>query len=182
MRRIVWAGLAAAITLIPIEACAAVSVIGGGLARACADAAFGGRSDQAAVDTCSFALDAEPMDISDRASTLVNRGVLRLRQAAFTLALADFDAATAMKADLGEAYVNRGAAYIGQARFGEAVTQIERGLALGVEAPEKAYYNRALAHEGLGDFKAAYYDYHKALELRPDWTAPATELTRFTVR
>jgi hypothetical protein len=33
----------------------------------------------------------------------------------------------------------------------------------------------------MGDLKAAWLDYTKAAELDPDWDAPRTELTRFTV-
>jgi len=82
---------------------------------------------------------------------------------------------------MGEAFVNRGAALVAQRRFQEGVVEIDRGLALGADEPEKAYFNRALAWEGLDDMKAAWLDYQKALEIRPDWDAPRRELTRFTV-
>ena len=52
---------------------------------------------------------------------------------------------------------------------------------LGPEEPEKAYYNRGLANEGLDDVKAAYFDYLRALELKPDWPIPQRELRRFSV-
>ena len=58
---------------------------------------------------------------------------------------------------------------------------INRSLERGVSEPEKAYYNRALAHEGLDDPKSAYFDYQKALEIAPDWDAPRQQLSRFTV-
>ena len=63
----------------------------------------------------------------------------------------------------------------------EGLTEIDRGLSMNPEEPEKAYFNRALANEGLDDMKAAYLDYMKALELAPNWDAPRHELTRFTV-
>jgi len=50
-----------------------------------------------------------------------------------------------------------------------------------VREPEKAYYNRALAEEGLDDEKSAYVDYQQALVLNPDWDPPRQELLRFTV-
>ena len=70
----------------------------------------------------------------------------------------DFNVAVRTRGDLGEAYVNRGAAYIGQGRFADSLVEINRGIELGVEEPAKAYYNRALAYEGLEDAKSAYFD------------------------
>jgi tetratricopeptide (TPR) repeat protein len=71
---------------------------------------------------------------------------------------------------------------VGEERYSEGLDQIDKGLALGVKDPEKALFNRAMAHEGLGDMKAAYQDYSKAAELNPAWDAPKNELARFTVR
>jgi Flp pilus assembly protein TadD len=62
-----------------------------------------------------------------------------------------------------------------------ALVDINRALELGVSDPAKAHYNRALAYERMGDLKAAWLDYTKAAELDPEWDAPRTELTRFTV-
>ena len=77
--------------------------------------------------------------------------------------------------------MNRGAAAIGQRRYSDSLDDINRGLELGVEEPAKAYYNRALAYEGMEDPKSAYFDYQKALELQPEWELPKQQLTRFTV-
>ena len=160
---------------------AAVTVIGGGLAEACSKAAVSGESDARFDDLCTTALETEYLNARDRAGTFVNRGVLRLRRAAYKVAERDFDVAVKAKPDMGEAYVNRGAAYIGQKRFSESLGQINRGLELGIQEPAKAYYNRALAYEGLEDAKSAYFDYQKALEIEPEWTAPKEQLLRFTV-
>jgi tetratricopeptide (TPR) repeat protein len=175
------AGLAAA-WLCAAPAGASTLVIGGGAAKECAEAAIDGRSDEASVTKCTLALETEIISFRDRARTFVNRGVLQMRQRDFDDAVDDFDAASKIDPSLGEAYVNRGAAYVGSSRYGEGLAQIDQGLALGVKDPQKAYYNRAIAHEKLGDVKAAYLDYTKAAELDPDWEAPKTELTRFTVR
>lgn len=160
---------------------AAVTVIGGGLAEDCSKAAVSGESDQRFDELCTMALESEDLNVRDRAGTYVNRGVLRLRRAAYKVAERDFDMAVKTKPDLGEAYVNRGAAYIGQKRFRDSLGQINRGLELGIQEPAKAYYNRALAYEGLEDAKSAYFDYQKALEIEPEWTAPKEQLVRFTV-
>jgi tetratricopeptide (TPR) repeat protein len=159
----------------------AVTVIGGGLAQACSRAAIAGQSDVKFQNLCSTALETEMLDPRDRAGTYVNRGVMKLRKLAFADATRDFDRATKIKPNLGEAYVNRGAASIGDHRFADSLPDLNKGLELGIEEPAKAYYNRALAYEGLDDVKSAYFDYQKAVELSPDWQAPKDQLTRFTV-
>jgi tetratricopeptide (TPR) repeat protein len=174
--------VAAGLWLCATSAGASSLVIGGGAAKDCANAALDGRSDNASVTTCTLALETEILNFRDLARTYVNRGVLHLRQRDFGDAVRDFDAASKVDPNLGEAYVNRGAAYVGSRRYGEGLTQIDRGLAMGVKEPQKAYFNRAIAHENLGDVKSAYLDYSKAAELDPDWDAPKTELTRFTVK
>jgi tetratricopeptide (TPR) repeat protein len=175
------AGLLAAL-LCATPAGASTLVIGGGAAKECADAAIDGRSDNASVTRCTLALETETLGFRDLARTYVNRGVLRMRQRDFVGAVGDFDVASKTDPNLGEAYVNRGAAYLGTRRYGEGLVEIDRGLALGVKDQQKAYFNRAIAHENLGDVTAAYRDYAKAAELDPDWDAPKKELTRFTVR
>lgn len=160
---------------------AAVTVLGGGMAQACSKAALGGESDSKSEDMCTLALDTELLSLRDRAGTYVNRGVLKLRRREFNAAQFDFNRAVQTKPDLGEAYVNRGAASVGARRFAEGLTDLNKALEMGVEEPEKAYFNRALAYEGLDNMKAAYFDYQKALELAPDWEQPKKELARFTV-
>lgn len=163
-------------------AMAAVTVLGGGLAKECSQYAIAGETHQKFEEVCTLALQTESLNPRDRAGTYVNRGVFKLRRGEWEQARYDFDRAVQIKPDLGEAYVNRGAAALGAKRHQEALTFINKALELGVDEPEKAYFNRALAYEGLDDMKAAYLDYMKAAELSPDWTAPRQELSRFTVR
>ena len=164
------------------ETSASTLVIGGGAAKDCSNAALQGRSDDRSLTTCTVALDTESLNFRDRARTYVNRGVLQLRRKAYGPARQDFDAASTLDPNLGEAFVNRGAAFVGEARYKEGVQQIDRGLDLGVKEPEKAWFNRGIANEALGDVAAAYRDYSRAAALNPDWSAPKLELTRFTVR
>ena len=177
------AALGAAFLLAGVaSASASTLVIGGGSAQECSDAALKGRNDDRAVLACTTALEVETLNFRDRARTYVNRGVLQMRQRQFSAARADFDEASNIDPSLGEAYVNRGATFVGEERYREGMEQIDRGLALGVKDPERAWFNRALANEGLGDLRAAYRDYSKASELKPDWAAPKGELARFTVK
>ena len=177
------AAICAATLLTHAGAAGATSqIIGNGSTRECSDAATGGRSDSRAVLACTVALELETLTFRDRARTLVNRGVLQMRQGQYVAARADFDQASRLDPQMGEAYVNRGATFVGEERWREGVSEIDKGLSMGVKDPERAWYNRALAHEGLGDLNAAYRDYSRAAELKPDWAAPKTELARFTVK
>ena len=167
-----WAGAANA---------GAVTVFGGGMAKECSEHAIRGDSDSRSEAICTQALESELLNLRDRAGTYINRGVLKLRRKEFSSAQSDFNRAIETRPDMGEAYVNRGAAAVGAKRYADGLADLNKALELGVEEPEKAYYNRALAFEGLDDLKAAYFDYKKAVELKPDWDMPAKELARFTV-
>lgn len=181
-RKALFAGVASAIALsiVAADASAAVSVLGSGLANTCSSAALAGDAGDDAISTCTQAL-LEVNSDQDKAGTYVNRGVLMLRRKNFVAARADFDKALQLVPTMGEAVVNRGASLVAERRFAEGLAEIDKGLAMNPEEPEKAYYNRALANEGLDDMKAAYLDYMKALELAPGWEDPRRELARFTV-
>lgn len=175
--------LAAGLTLaIALPANAAVTVLSGGQAKECSEAALEGKSDLRFEEVCTLALEVELLSDLDRAGTLVNRGILKLRRKAFPAARADFDKAIARKPDLGEAYVNRAASLLGERQWAAALVDANRAIELGIPEMEKAYYNRALAYEGVDNMKAAYLDYQKAIELKPDWEQPKQELARFTVQ
>jgi tetratricopeptide (TPR) repeat protein len=177
------AGLAAlgAALLVGGAAQASVTVIGGGLAENCSKAALSGKSDVRLEESCTEALEKEMLTSRDRAGTLVNRGVLKMRRLNWAGATKDFNDAVHVRPDMGEAYVNRGAVLIGEHHYAESLSDLNKGLQLGVEEPAKVYFNRALAYEGMDDEKSAYFDYQKALELSPDWAAPKSELARFHV-
>jgi tetratricopeptide (TPR) repeat protein len=161
------------------------TVIGGGFAQECSEsaklAAINRPAHADAITECTLALDNEVLTTHDLASTHVNRGVLYLAVAQYSDALRDFDEALRIEPQLGEALVNRGAALIGQGHDADGIAEINKGLAFNPAQPEKAYFNRAVAEERLNDLKAAYFDYKKASELKPDWDMPKAELARFSV-
>ncbi len=164
---------------------AAVSVVGGGLAQDCYRSAMLASTKAtiplSGLGACDLALDQEVLGRDDLAGSYVNRGVIYLAAGKYARALKDFDVAVRTSPQLADALVNRGAALVGLGRDGEAVAEIDRGLALDPDQPEKAYFNRAVAKERLNDLKGAYFDYRRALELKPDWDMPKVELARFTV-
>lgn len=159
----------------------AVTVVGGGLAQACSQAVQAGRADQQVYALCTASLEQEALKRRDRAGTLVNRGIVALRMSDADEALRDFRRAENLNPLIGEIFVNRGAALIGKSRYAEAVAEIDKGIALGIDEPHKAYFNRALAREGLDDMKGAYFDYKTAVRLDPGFQLAQTQLTRFTV-
>jgi tetratricopeptide (TPR) repeat protein len=177
-----WEYLAAALAVaLAAPAGAAVSVFAGAEAEACSHAALAGKSDPDSIKLCDQSLEGEILSPTDRAGTYINRGVMKLRRGAFEEARADFDAGIGLAPQVGEGWINRGAVFVGEKRYRDGLGDLDRGLALGVKEPEKAYYNRGLAHEGLDDETAAYLDYQQALTLKPDWDLPRHELLRFTV-
>jgi tetratricopeptide (TPR) repeat protein len=135
----------------------------------------------AAIAPCTVAIGNEPLSRHQLAATYVNRGVILLNVDMAPDAAADFKRAMGVEPDMGEAYVNYGAALVAQRQDAAGLAEIDRGLALGANEPERAYFNRGVALENLNDLKGAYESYKRAAELKPDWTAPQTELARFTV-
>jgi tetratricopeptide (TPR) repeat protein len=161
-------------------ASAYVHVYGGTQATACYENARAELSTPRALDQCTGAL-TEALDMRDRAGTHVNRGIIQMNRHAYGLALSDFDYAIQLQPDLAEGHINRGAALLAQHNYEGAITAINRGLELTPEEPARAYYNRGIANEELGNVRAAYNDYRRASELAPNWDMPRTELTRFRV-
>ena len=181
-----WAAVAAGVVSLSgfaaAGASAAVTVFGGDHAQACYQAAKNGLAGPSYLDECNQAIGFELLPTKDLAGTYVNRGAVYMTMQAWSEAEADFNHALELHPNFGEALVNLGAAQIGQHHNQEGVETISRGLAIGSMEPEKAYFNRAIGYEGLGDDKAAYYDYLKASQLAPNWVQPRQELVRFTVR
>ena len=174
---------------------AAIMVLGGGLAQQCYEAArdavtapqqtvplTGSRVGLSPVVVCTLALKSETLGARARAGTFNNRGVLLFVEESFEGALNSFDIAVGIDSSIAEAHVNRGASLVALHRWADGVAALDVGLELQPSEAEKAFYNRAIAHDELGNVRAAYFDYLKASELKPDWEAPRLQLTRFTVR
>ncbi|MCA8900152.1 MAG: tetratricopeptide repeat protein [Hyphomonas sp.] len=173
---------AAGLALCAPAAVAQVSVIGGGLARDCYNAAlFQNVSEMEGEKICSRALEAEVMKLENRAATFTNRGVLRMRAGKYDSALNDYSTAKKMRPELGAIWLNEGAAYIFRKDFGSALVSLDKAIELDSHDLYAAYYNRAIARENTGDLQGAYYDFQKALELKPDFERAEWQLSRFTV-
>lgn len=161
---------------------AQVLVIGSGLAKDCYTAAETLRiTAREGLESCSKALSHEMLSQNDRMSTLINRGILYMRNGNYKLAMDDYQAALEIDDMKGETYLNIGAAHIYQEEYAEAKTALNKAIELGSTDLYAAYYNRAIANERLGDISSAYWDYRKALDLQPEFEVAARQLERFTV-
>jgi tetratricopeptide (TPR) repeat protein len=160
---------------------AAVTVMGDTTAEDCSKAAFQDQADDTALRLCTTALNEGVLDRRDQAGTYINRGVMHMIRLDYADARADFEHAIEVDASLGEGWIDRGAIDIIQKHYQDGIADIDKGLELGTEEPAKAYYNRAVAYEGIDDEKSAYLDYQQALTLEPGWDLPKQELLRFTV-
>lgn len=160
---------------------AAISVLGNGLATNCYQAAEFGANPREGVAVCSEALEDSALTSSDKAATLVNRGILEARADDPQAAMDDYDLGLKIDPGLGEGYVDRGATEIVLKDFDRALADINRGISLKANRLEIAYYDRAIVDEASGDVKAAYEDYKMAVQLAPDFALASEQLSRFKV-
>jgi tetratricopeptide (TPR) repeat protein len=174
------AATALGVSSLPRVAQAAVTVIGSGPAQLCYDGAENGNDPGEYLYYCTTALGGV-LSTHDRAATFINRGVLRLALNETNPALDDFNSGLAIDPDLGEGYIDRGASLIEKKQYGEAIISIDKGIALGAKRPALAYYDRAIADEGIGDIPSAYRDYQQALVAQPGFAMASDELKRFKV-
>lgn len=168
-------------TMMSQGASAAVTVLGSSMARNCYEIAEFGGDARSGIATCTEALDETPLSMKDRAATLVNRGILYSKSDQPKAALADYDKGLAIDDSLGEAYIDRGAVLIVLQRYKEALTAINKGIALGANKLQIAYYDRAIVDEALGNVRGAYEDYKMATQIEPDFVLASMQLTRFKV-
>jgi tetratricopeptide (TPR) repeat protein len=159
----------------------AFSTVVGGLAGACSAAAKAGEHDPKSLGECTLALQHDSLSRHDLAGTHVNRGAMELMNKDLESAHEDFDKALEIMPTMGEAHIGEGVYLISMERWPEAEAQVDQGIKLGSEEPEKGYYFRGLARWGQDNYKGAYLDFRKALDLKPEWKLPQRQLTNFKV-
>jgi len=140
-------------------------------------------NNRRALDICDEAVleTANDGESYNHAAALVNRADIRLRTEDYEGVVADSRAAVAVYRDLAQAYLNLGAGMIGLKHYQESLPFLDKAIELNGGDPERAYFNRGLAKENLGDIRGAYYDYRKALEINPDFKPANEQLTRFKI-
>ena len=156
-------------------------VIGDTWAVTCAKAAAQGLADGESLRACDQAIDAGGLDQHDLMVTFVNRGAVSMNRHDYAAARADLERAIKMEPDAGEAWVDLGGVDIIEHRYRDGIADTTKGIELGVRDPAKAYFNRAVAYEGVGDEQSAYIDYQEAMVLQPAWDLPRQAVLRFTV-
>jgi tetratricopeptide (TPR) repeat protein len=174
--------LAIVLAAMPCAAAASVIAVGGGNARACYEAAEAQNITAHSLNICDRALAEEALVANDRAATLVNRGIIRMRRGSLAQAEADFDAALVLNSAESEAWLNKAVLYARYRDSRDALPFVAKALELGTRHPEIAYFVRAMAYEDSGNIPAAYRDFQRARNLAPKWHEPAAELARFQLR
>ena len=174
------AGLAGVTAMTP--ASAGTFSIGNSYALDCYQAAHVRDHDTNAIYHCNLALDQEGLDAGNRAATLVNRGVLFMRNRNYSMAERDFHRAMSTDDGNPEAYLNMAISRLQQNENDTSVMpMIEKALALNTKEQALAYYSRGVLNERNGAIRQAYYDYKKAHELAPDWDEPSRDIERYQV-
>lgn len=168
--------------IVSSSANAAVMAVGGPLSVHCYQAALAGDDRIGAINGCSLALEQEALSESDRAATLVNRGIVQMAAGRYAAADADFDRALRTNSALPDAWLNKGFLRLRMGRGSEALPLIQKGIDAGAGCRALAIFARGVAHEQMGDFSAAYADLLRAQELEPRWNLPRDYLASYQVR
>jgi tetratricopeptide (TPR) repeat protein len=172
--------LLAALPALP--ATAGVLTLGGPLSYNCYKAAESSDPRESSVEGCTRALQEEGLDARDMAATLVNRGILYALQNHYASADADYSRAAEMQPNISEIWLNKAYLKLRENKPSEALPLLDRGMQLGAQRPAVAYLARGLAHEEMGDLRAAYRDLTRARDLEPAWNLPGQYLARYEVR
>ena len=181
MKALVLAVSAAALTA-ALPASAGIMTIGGSYAEGCFRAAEQHNITLESLTTCDRAFTEQALSREDELATYVNRGIVRMLRSDYRRAHSDFSTAIAMNPTRSEPYLNMAILEFRQGNSATALPLFSKAIELGTERPEIAYYGRGLAHEDLGNVKAAYADLQRAVSLKPQWDAPARDLARYQVR
>lgn len=183
MKAIVSSAAAAALALaIPTAAHSGSFTLGGPLAVHCYTAALERDTTRPALEACDRSLAEEPLMASDRAATLVNRGILFMLSGQFAVADQDFDKAIAIDQAAPDPWLNKAFLRLRQRKGGEALPLLEKAMDLRARREALVYLARGLAHEQLGNYGAAYADLTRAQSIEPGWDMPAKQLARYSRR
>jgi len=134
---------------------------------------------ESAIETCNTALNSRRATRKERASILVNRGILYIPIGNYDAALADFEAALELFSDFPEAYINRGNAYFYMGQVELAIADYNKAIAQRSAKRHTAYFNRGLVNEARKKPEAAFQDFVRANELKPDWVLAAGRVEHY---
>lgn len=172
-----------AMLAIPLSAASSATfTLGGPLSQLCYQSALARDARPSAIEGCDRSLAEDGLSARDRAATYVNRGILHMIRGHDANAEADFNAAMAIDQGLADPWLNKGFLRIKQDNSREALPLLDEGIKRQPEREALAFFARGLAHEDVGDFRAAYADLRRAHDLAPSWSLPSEYLARYQVR
>lgn len=164
--------------ILPQATFAQISVTPGATeAHACYITAGDGLSQN--TDECDAALLKQSLlTRRDIANTYVNRGIILNRTGDFGAAIADFDAALAIKNTLAEAFLNRGNSFFMMGQVDKALADYEASLSNGIEKAYAAWYNIGLVYDVKNMPQEARSAYEKSLAARPGYQLAEEKFAR----
>ena len=134
---------------------------------------------EASITSCNVALNTRRITSRQRASILVNRGILYNHMGEYASAMKDFEKALELISDFPEAYINRGNAYFYTGQVERAIADYDRAIQRRSTMRHTAYFNRGLVNELREKPDAAFADFVRANELKPDWVLAADRIEHY---
>ncbi len=158
-----------ALPLLSPATSAAETLLGISSAHRCYEyASHGTSSPRRAVETCTRAIDSEPLTSRDLAATFSNRGILQAQRGRYAQAVEDYDRALAINPILVHAMINRANAYSRMRQFKEALNDYDIAAFYSEGRNDLVFYNRAMLFLQMGRVENARNDLLRALEAQPD--------------
>jgi tetratricopeptide (TPR) repeat protein len=147
-----------------------------------ANSFYGQNYDREAISHCNRAIRFSNLSDQEKAKTYINRGVLLENMHRIKYAHGDLKRAQRHLRRSGELQINIGNIEYMRGHFQQALARFNRALELKNEDSYKAYLNRGLTHERLGNLRAAANDYRNALKLNPDLDNAKNKLNDATLK
>lgn len=148
---------------------ASQTIIGVSSAHRCYDYAVQALgSSRQAIETCTRAIEQEPLSHRDLAATYSNRGIIEARRGNFAAAIEDYDRALRMNPILVHALINRGNAHTRMRQFRQALDDYDLAAFYSEGREGLVFYNRSLLFMQMGRVENARNDLLRALEAQPD--------------
>ncbi len=134
---------------------------------------------ETALASCNVALNTRRTTRRQRAAILVNRGIHYNHMGEYAAALKDFEKALELISNFPEAYINRGNAYFYTGQVERAIADYNRAIQRRSTKRHTAYFNRGLVNEAQEKPDAAFADFVRANELKPDWVLAAGRVEHY---
>jgi tetratricopeptide (TPR) repeat protein len=124
--------------------------------------------ESADASSCTSAIKDGGLSQTDLAATYSNRGIILANTGKIDEAIQDQTTAVQLDPKSARAHNNRANAYYRAKRHQEALTEYNQAIQLSGGKLAPAYYNRAQAHNALGQKDAARQDLQQAATLAPE--------------